>query len=52
MVSSFRLEYKLAMLQGFKGMHLYMLSKLYHLAKHECVYIKSIKELFQDVILD
>jgi len=40
------------MLQGFKGMHLYMLSKLYHLAKHECVCRKSIRDLVQVVILD
>jgi hypothetical protein len=40
------------MLQDFKGMHLYMLSKLYHLEKHECVCRKSIRDLVQAVILD
>jgi hypothetical protein len=40
------------MLQGFKGMHLYMLYKLYHLAKHECVCRESIRDLIQAVILD
>jgi hypothetical protein len=40
------------MLQGFKGMHLYMLSKLYHLAKHECVCRESTRDLVRVVILD
>jgi hypothetical protein len=40
------------MLQGFKGMHLYMLSKLYYLAKHECVFRESTKDLVQAIILD
>jgi hypothetical protein len=40
------------MLQGFEGMHLYMLSKLYHLEIHECVCRESTRDLFQDVILD
>jgi hypothetical protein len=40
------------MLQDSKGMHLYMLSKLYHLAKHECVCRESTRDLVQDVILD
>jgi hypothetical protein len=33
-------------------MHLYMLSKLYHLAKHECVGGESTRDLVQVVILD
>jgi hypothetical protein len=40
------------MLQDFKGMHLYMLSKLYHLEKHECVFRESTRDLVQAVILD
>jgi hypothetical protein len=40
------------MLQGFKGMHLYMLSKLYHLEKHECVCRVSTRDFFQAIILD
>jgi hypothetical protein len=40
------------MLQGFKGMHLYMLSKLYHLEKHECVCRESNRDIVQAVILD
>jgi hypothetical protein len=40
------------MLQGFKGMHLYMLYKLYHLAKHECACKEITRDLFQVVILD
>ena len=40
------------MLQDFKGLHLYMLCKLYHLAKHECVCREIIRYLVQDVILD
>jgi len=40
------------MLQDFKGMHLYMLSKLYHLEKRECVCRKIIRDLVQVVILD
>jgi len=40
------------MLQGFKGMHLYMLSKLYHLEKHECVWRESTIDIVQVVILD
>jgi hypothetical protein len=33
-------------------MHLYMLSKLYHLAKHECVCRENTRDLVQAVILD
>jgi hypothetical protein len=40
------------MLQGFKGMHFYMLYKLYHLTKCECVCRESTRDLVQDVILD
>ena len=40
------------MLQGFKGMHLYVLSKLYNLEKHECVCRESTRDLVQALILD
>jgi hypothetical protein len=40
------------MLHDLKGMHLYILSKLYHLEKCECVCMKSIRDLVQAVILD
>jgi hypothetical protein len=33
-------------------MHLYMLAKLYHITKHECVCRESTIDLFQVVILD
>jgi hypothetical protein len=33
-------------------MHLYMLSKLYHLEKHECVYRESTRDIVHYVILD
>jgi hypothetical protein len=33
-------------------MHLYMLSKLYHLKKHECVWKESTIDIVQVVILD
>jgi hypothetical protein len=52
MVSSFILEDKLDDATRFQRLHLYMLSKLYHLAKHECVCRKSIRDLVQDVILN
>jgi hypothetical protein len=37
MASSFRSEDKLNNAANFKGMHLYMIFKLYHLEKHECI---------------
>ena len=40
------------MLQGFKGMPLYMLSKLYHLEKHKCVCRESTRDIVQAVIFD
>jgi hypothetical protein len=40
------------MLLGFKGVHLYMLSKLYDLEKHECVCRESTRDLVHVVILD
>jgi hypothetical protein len=33
-------------------MHLYMLPKLYHLEKHECVCRESTRDLVQAIILD
>jgi hypothetical protein len=33
-------------------MHLYMLSKLYHLTKHECVRRERTRDLVQVVIMD
>jgi hypothetical protein len=52
MVSSFRLEDKWNDTTNFKGMHLYILLKLYHLEKHECVCRECARDLVQDVILD
>jgi hypothetical protein len=52
MVSSFRLEDKLNDATNFKGMHLYMLFKLYHPTKHECVCRGCTRDLVQAVILD
>jgi hypothetical protein len=40
------------MLQGFKGMHLYMLSKLYHLEKNGCLCRESTRDIVQAIILD
>jgi hypothetical protein len=52
MVSSFKLEDKLNDATNFKGMHLYMLFKLYHPTKHECVCRGCTRDLDQAVILD
>jgi hypothetical protein len=52
MVSIFRLEDKLNNATHFKGMHLYMLFKLYHLEKHECVCRGCTRDLVQEMILN
>jgi hypothetical protein len=52
MVSSFILEDKLNDTINLKGMHLYILFKLYHPTKHECVCKGCTRDLFQVVILN
>jgi hypothetical protein len=49
MVSSFILEDKLNDATNFKGMHLYMLFKLYRPKKHECVCKGCTRDLVQDL---
>jgi hypothetical protein len=49
MVSSFRLEDKMNDTTNFKGMHLYIIFKLYHPAKHECVYRGCTRDPVQEV---
>jgi hypothetical protein len=49
MVSSFILEDKMNDTTNFKGMHLYILFKLYHPGKHECVCRGCTRDLFKEV---
>jgi hypothetical protein len=52
MVSSFRLEDKVNDPTNFKGMHLYILFKLYHPTKHVCICRRCIRDLVEVVILN